>query len=143
MAVATGLIRDIDQRVAHIHAQVGMGVTLEEVAAEQAGALLRTFSQTNRLQLGVITQVSTHLQTNGVWSRAQLSEFSACLRANADNRLHQPGIRPMQTNRCLEHYFLQEDWDKLQTEKLSPEQIQEVIAIRLFRMVWCALMHFL
>ena len=129
MDVATGLIRDIDQRVKHIHAQVGMGATLEEVAAEQAGAILRTFSQTNRIDLGVITQVSTHLQTNGVWSRAQLSEFSACLRANAATRLHQPGTRPMQSNPCLEYYFLEEDWDKLQN--LSPPAIQEIIAVRL------------
>ena len=105
MVVAEDLIRDIDERVAHIHAQVGLGANLEEVAAEQARALLQTFSQLRRIGLGVVTRVSNHLQTNEVWDGNQLAAFSACLRSNSTNRLHQPGPRPMQSNPCLEYYF--------------------------------------
>ena len=118
--------------VAHIHAQVGLVADLEQVAAGQAKALLQTLINICRLELGVVMRVSQLLQASEVWGRSQLTAFSACLRANADNRLHQPGPRAMQSNPCIEHYFLQEDWDKLQTHKLSPEQIQEIIAIRLF-----------
>ena len=102
MDVAEDLIRDIDERVAHIHAQVGLGTSLEEVTAEQARALLQTFSQIGRIGLGVVTRVSNHLQTNEVWDRSQLAAFSACLRSNSTNRLHQPGTRPRQSNPCLE-----------------------------------------
>ena len=90
MNTCEGLIRNIDERVEHIHAQVGLGAELEEVAAEQAKALLQTFSQINGIELGVVTRVSNHLQTNEVWDRSQLSASSVCLRANATNRLHQP-----------------------------------------------------
>ena len=126
---AETLIRNIDERVAHIHAQVGLGANLEEVAAEQARALLQTFSQLSRIGLGVVTEVSNHLQTNEVWDGSQLAAFSACLRSNSNNRLHQPGPRAMQSNPCLEYYLLQEDWDKLPT--LAAPQIQETIAMRL------------
>ena len=73
---------EIDIRVAHINAQVGMGAPLEEVAGEQARALLNTFSQLDGIGLAVVTDVSNHLQASGVWDRTQLAAFSACLRAN-------------------------------------------------------------
>ena len=129
MDATTALIKNIDDRVADIHTQVGMGIKREQVAAEQAAALLQTFSEVGRIEIAAITKVCSHLQTNAVWSRSQLEAFSACLRANATTRLHQPGSRPMQTSPCLEHYFLQADWDKLM--KVKPPVIQETIALRL------------
>ena len=107
MEMAEGLIRDIDERVLHIHSQGSPGAKVEEVATEQAKALLQTFSQVGSIDLGVVTKVGQHLLKVGVWSNCQLSAFSACLRANATARLHQPGTRPMQSSPCLEHYLLQ------------------------------------
>ena len=110
VSVCEGMILDINDRVAHIHAQTGLGADVAEVTAEQSRALLRTFSQLKGIEIGDITRVSNHLLTNAVWDRNQLSAFSACLRANITKRLHQPGIRPMQSCPCLEYYFLQTDF---------------------------------
>ena len=90
MTTAEELIRDIDQRVAHITAQVSLGADRDEVSAEQAKSLLATFSKLNGLELPVVTAVSKHLQNIGGWDRDKLAAFNACLRAALGNRLHQP-----------------------------------------------------
>ena len=95
MDAGEGLIREIDERVAHIHAQAQLGANVDEVAAEEAKALLHTFSEIGPIEFGVVTTVSKHLQTKEVWFPHQLSAFNACLRANATNPLQQPGKRPM------------------------------------------------
>ena len=108
---AETLIADIDRRCELIVAQGGLGAELDEVAGEQAKALLQTFSQIPRISLEDVTRVSKHLKGKGEWwTRSQLTAFSVCLRANATTRLDQPaGPRPMQANPCLEFYLLQAD----------------------------------
>ena len=75
VSVCEGLIRDINERVAHIHAQAGLGADVAEVTAEQSRALLRTFSQISRIEIRDITRISNHLQSNDVWDNNQISAF--------------------------------------------------------------------
>ena len=125
------LIADVDRRVRHIQAQVRLGANEKEVVAEQSRALLTAFSMLPHFDLDGVTAVSNHLANNGMWSRTQLSAFSACLRAAA-NRLHQPSTRPMQSNKNVEHFLVQSDWDALLAEvKPSSSQQLEIVAIRL------------
>ena len=65
------LIADIDNRVGRIEAQVGLGCDKDEVVVEQYKILLRTFSVCKEMDLGVVTAVSKHLSSTGVWSRSQ------------------------------------------------------------------------
>ena len=103
MTTAEALIADINERVAHINTQVGLGAHRDDVSAEHARALLATFSQLKGIELEVVKAVSKHLHNSGGWDRDKLAAFSACLRAAVRNRLHQPGSRPMQTNSNLVH----------------------------------------
>ena len=136
MTTAEALIADINERVAHINTQVGLGANRDDVSAEQARALLARFSQLNGLELPVVTAVSKHLQDSGGGDRDKLASFSACLRAAAGrNRLHQPGVtRAMQTCLHLIHYFLETDWKQLcDKEWIDVVRLQETIAVRMHR----------
>ena len=57
MTTAAALIRDIDDRVAHINAQMDMGASREEVVGEQFKALLHAFSQASDIELDVTTKM--------------------------------------------------------------------------------------
>ena len=81
--MAETMISDIDRRVEHIDAQVGLGAAKEVVAQEQAQALLSSFSMLTHVELDVVTAVSKHLSSKSIWTRTQLAAFSACLRAAA------------------------------------------------------------
>ena len=131
MSIAEGLISDIDTRVDHIRAQVGMGVSKEVLANEQCEALLNRFSELGELPISDITRVSYHLQSSNIWTRSHLEAFSACLRASASNRLNQPGIRKGQTNLYLEWYLTQQDWDSLDAAAMHTEDLIEIVGVRM------------
>ena len=63
MTSADALIADINMRVEHIHAQVGLGAVREDVVDEQSKALLGTFSKLSGIELEVVTAVSNHLSS--------------------------------------------------------------------------------
>ena len=131
------LIADIDQRVAHITAQVALGADREEVIAEQYQALLAVLSMLHRVDLDTVSRVSKHLVAVDTFSRPQLLAFSASLRAGAATRLDQPSNRPMQSNKALEHFLLQSDWDRLHELGKQPKQgsvqLEEIVAARMHR----------
>ena len=132
------LLADIDQRVGHISAQVALGANKEEVVSEQYQALLTVFSMLHGVELDTISRVSNRLVAQDVFSRPQLLAFSASLRAVAATRLGQPSQRPMQSNKALEHFLLQSDWDRLQ--ELGQQsmqwsvQLEEIVAVRMHRL---------
>ena len=132
------LLADIDQRVGHISAQVALGANKEEVVSEQYQALLTVFSMLHGVELDTISRVSNRLVAQDVFSRPQLLAFSVSLRAAAATRLGQPSQRPMQSNKALEHFLLQSDWDRLQ--ELGQQsmqwsvQLEEIVAVRMHRL---------
>ena len=131
MSTAEGLITDIDTRVDHIRAQVGMGSTMEEVTNEQCEVLLNRFSELGEMQISDITRVSYHLQSSNIWTRSHLAAFSACLRASASNRLNQPGNRKGQQNLYLEWYLTQRDWDSLIAAAMHIQDLIEIVGVRM------------
>ncbi len=132
------LVADIDQRVAHISSQVALGANKDEVVSEQYQALLAVLSMLHGVELDTISRVSNRLVAQDVFSRPQLLAFSAGLRAAAATRLGQPSQRPMQSNKALEHFLLQSDWDRLQ--ELGQQsmqwsmQLEEIVAVRMHRL---------
>ena len=134
MTTAEALIADINERVAYISTQVRSG-DRDAVSAEQARALLATFSQLKGIELDVVTAVSKHLQDTGAWDRDKLAAFSTCLRAALGNRLHQPGVtRAMQICLNLIHYFPETDWKQLCDKSwIDVGRIQETVACRMHR----------
>ena len=76
----TRLIADIDRRVAQMTFEVRLGARHEEASDRQTKELLAILSQLESIELPHFTAVSTHMQSNGVWTRTQLAAFNACLR---------------------------------------------------------------
>ena len=109
------LTADIDRRIAHISTQVNMGADKVEVVSEQYQALLTSFSVLRGVDLDTISNVSSHLVAQDMFSRSQLLAFSASLRVvAAATPLDKTDRRQMQSSKAIEHYLAQPDWDRLE-----------------------------
>ena len=137
MADAATITLDIDERIAYIAGQVGLGCNRVEVIAEQVSELLNKFSMI-RIDINAVTRISKHLLSSGVFTDTQLRTFSGSLRAAASRNRTKPGKgRSMQRNEVIEHILTDDDWTRLKALGAKPgctsDPLEIVLATRLHR----------
>ena len=134
MAYARALV-DIDSRIEYINTQTMMGAETTELVDEQYRQLLNGFSMLRDVDLNGVTGISSHLIKQKVFSNVQLLAFSASLRAAAAAYQTKPTGRGMQSNRSLQHYLVQTDWDRLdelgKQPTLGSEPLEDIVALKM------------
>ena len=125
----------LGSRIEYIGTQASMGANKTELVDEQYRQLLTGFSMLRDVDLDGVSGISNHLIKQKVFSNVQLLAFSASLRAAAAAYQTKPTGRGMQSNRSLQHYLVQTDWDRLdelgKQPTLGSEPLEDIVALKM------------
>eukprot|EP00959_Pyramimonas_sp_CCMP1952_P436514 9140559-Pyramimonas_sp.AAC.1 len=131
-SVAATLIANIQSRVAFVHGQVALGISMDTLLANQCHAIIGAIGHAGHINLDDCNRIGEEV-SSGPWNDQQKLAIAGAL-SDAASQLGVPtGPRPQQNCNGIHNYFTDSDWTCFESTEASLRAKSTTMANRLWR----------